>query len=94
MDWITFHNMEKEREMNQPTKEHYYFARVVMAIAAIFHRNPSSLKLENFLLKFTTGETLTASTKEEAEAAMNRSKSIWAAMAARLGFKKKEPVGQ
>jgi hypothetical protein len=92
LDWVTFTAMEKEREYNSPSTDHYYLARIVMAIASIFHKNPSSLKLENFLIKFTKGDGQVETPEASKETALQKSKSVWAAMAARFGFKKKETV--
>ena len=88
VDWLAFHVMEREKEMNNPSIDHSYLARIVMAISAIFHKSPSSLKLENFLLKFSSSDKKVVVDNQER---LNKSKSIWAAIGARFGFKKKEP---
>ena len=82
--WMAFEEMRSD----SPKPEHYYLARIAMEIRAIFHKNPKSLKIDDFLLKFLRGQD---SQKMKAEEQLNQSKITWAGFAARFGFRKREP---
>ena len=86
VNWMVFEEMQLDR----PSPDHFYLSRIVMEIRSIFHKNPSSLKLEDFLLKFNRDPSDKKTSKEDAAAKLQKSKSVWSAMASKFGFKKKE----
>jgi hypothetical protein len=80
IEWIAF----EELRLEQAKPEHYYLARIVMEVRALFHKNPRDLRLEDFMLKFNRDQ------KEQAQQEAAQSKTIWAGIAARLGFRKRD----
>ena len=85
VDMLTF--IEMDWSFAKP--DHYYLARIAREIKAIFAKDPSSLKLEDFLLKFTAPEK--DKDENEAKDKLQKSKSTWASFLGAFARKKKRP---
>lgn len=74
VDWLV--TMEIERSATKP--EHYYLAQIAQEVRRVLSKNPNSVELKHFLLKFTSGKSGGADPyKDDPEAAAERSKSMW-----------------
>lgn len=72
VEWQTYFRQEQ----NEPRREEYYLAQIVLEIRRIFAKNPNALKLDDFLFKFD----VPAPTKKAKEAKAAASKKAWLAI--------------
>ncbi len=68
LDWIAY----LDDEPNRPTTTHYYLAQIAARITGLFAKDPNSMKIKDFILKFAEKEK--EITREEAALI---SKSKW-----------------
>lgn len=71
-----------DRDAKKPTRDQHYFAQIAQEIRRVLHKNPSKVKLEDFLLEFTqkVQKAQQELTPEEKERRMAVSKAMWSAI--------------
>lgn len=72
-----------EKKENEVTRDQHYLAQIALEVRRTLVKKPSSLRLKNFLLKFTRGKGKQKMTKKQAAMI---AKSKWFGI---LGFDKK-----
>lgn len=79
VDWQEF----RQIEMNTASREDYYLAAIATEVRRTVAKDPSNVKLEDFILQFnkTKASKDVPLTTEELEARMARSKAAWFALA-------------
>jgi hypothetical protein len=78
--WLSFLEME---DWHKTTKTEWYLANIATEIRRSYVKKPGSVKLKNFLLKFTKQDSVSSS-RLTPEERLARSKAAWGAA---LGMK-------
>jgi len=75
-----------EEDLKYPTKEDYYLAQIAAECRRWMSKNPDTVKVEQFLMKFSTwGSTPKKLTEEELQERTKNSKARWAAILHKKG---------
>ena len=72
MEWQEYFS----EELKVQEKEHYYLAQLACEVRRSFTKDPKSVKIEDFLIKFKDSAPATKAQKDT-----NLSKSIWMGLA-------------
>jgi hypothetical protein len=52
VEWIEFLRLKKQEKYNEVEKQDYYLAQVATEIRRSFTKNPNSVRVQDFLIKF------------------------------------------
>ena len=90
LDWVTFYEIENDRENKQASRDQHYLAKVCMHLEKIFNlliQKKVEIKLDDFLIEFGKSEEDLKEMEAKKQAA--KSKSVWAGFLGQFTKKKK-----
>lgn len=78
VEWVVY----LDQEVNEFHRQDYFLANIAKTIKEVNATNPSAVTIDEFLLKFATHESKdTKLTPDKQKSRMERSKSMWLALA-------------